>query len=99
MGAVRWQRTTDRNGGIVIMENDTAYQISAASVRFGPGVTREVGLDLNDLGARRTLVLIDPVLRALPVGQVVVEALQAAHVSFEVFDRIAVEPTDHSFLE
>jgi hydroxyacid-oxoacid transhydrogenase len=80
-------------------ENETAYQISAASVRFGPGVTREVGMDLYDLGARRTLVLIDPVLRALSVGEVVVEALRAAHVSFEVFDRIAVEPTDHSFLE
>jgi len=81
------------------MENDTAYQISAASVRFGPGVTREVGMDLCDLGARRTLVLIDPALRALPVGEVVVEALRSAHVSFEVFDRIAVEPTDRSFLE
>jgi hydroxyacid-oxoacid transhydrogenase len=83
----------------VITENDTAYQISAASVRFGPGVTREVGMDLCDLGARRTLVLIDPVLRALPVGEVVVEALRAAHLSFEVFDRIAIEPTDRSFLE
>jgi len=62
-------------------------------------VTREVGLDLCDLGARRTLVLIDPALRALSVGEVVVEALQAAHVSFEIFDRIEVEPTDRSFLE
>src|SRR5579884_3148167 len=83
----------------MIMENDTAYQISAANVRFGPGVTREVGMDLGDLGARRTLVLIDPVLRTLPVGEAVVESLRAAHVSFEVFDRIAVEPTDHSFQE
>src|SRR5437016_10738916 len=99
MGAARRHRTTDRNGGIVITENDTAYQISAASVRFGPGVTREVGMDLCDLAARRTLVLIDPVLRALPVGEVVVEALRAAHISFEIFDRIAVEPTDRSFLE
>ncbi len=81
------------------MENDTAYQISAANVRFGPGVTREVGMDLSDLGARRTLVLIDPALRALSVGEVVIEALRGAHVSFEVFDRIAVEPTDRSFQE
>jgi hydroxyacid-oxoacid transhydrogenase len=84
---------------MMITENDTAYQISAASVRFGPGVTREVGMDLSDLEARRTLVLIDPALRALPVGEDVVEALRAAHVSFEIFDRIAVEPTDRSFLE
>src|SRR5579885_175318 len=99
MGEARRHRTRDRNGGMTIMENDTAYQISAANVRFGPGVTREVGMDLGDLGARRTLVLIDPILRALPVGESVVEALRAAHISFEVFDRIAVEPTDRSFRE
>ncbi|HZT40730.1 MAG TPA: hydroxyacid-oxoacid transhydrogenase [Chthonomonadaceae bacterium] len=81
------------------MEKDTAYQISASNVRFGPGVTQEVGMDLRDLGARRTLVLIDPAVRALPVGEVVAEALQEARVSYEVFDRIAVEPTDSSFQE
>src|SRR5690242_5107605 len=83
----------------MITENDTAYQISTASVRFGSGVTREVGMDLSDLGVRRTLVVIDPILRALSVGEVVVEALRAANISFEVFDRIAVEPTDRSFQE
>lgn len=83
----------------MITEKDTAYQISAANVRFGPGVTREVGMDLRDMGARRTLVLMDPVLRALSVGEVVVKALRAAQVSFEVFDRISVEPTDRSFQE
>ncbi len=81
------------------MEKDIAYQISTANVRFGPGVTREVGMDLRDMGARRTLVLIDPVLRAQSVGETVVEALRAAQISFEVFDRIAVEPTDRSFRE
>jgi hydroxyacid-oxoacid transhydrogenase len=94
-----WIGMMDRNGGLLSMENDTAYQISAANVRFGPGVTREVGMDLGDLGARRTLALIDPAVRALPVGEAVVEALRASHISFEVFDRIAVEPTDRSFRE
>src|SRR5438105_3826121 len=78
-------------------EHDTAFQVSAASVRFGTGVTREVGMDLRDMGARRALVLVDPVLRRLPAGEVVTESLREAGVSFEVFDRIAVEPTDRSF--
>src|SRR2546423_1065561 len=80
-------------------QHDTAFQISAANVRFGPGVTREVGMDLRDLGARRTLVLMDPALRSLPVGETVVEALREAAIEFELFDRIAVEPTDRSFAE
>ncbi len=80
-------------------ERDTAYQVSASNVRFGPGVTREVGMDLRDMGARRTLVLIDPALRGLPPGEAVRQALREAGVSFEVFDRISVEPTDRSFAE
>src|SRR5438067_2666668 len=78
---------------------DTAFQISASNVRFGPGVTREVGMDLRDLGARRTLVLIDPALRALPPGETVTAALREARCDFDVFDRIEVEPTDRSFGE
>ena len=33
------------------MEFDTAFQMAASNIRFGPGITREVGLDLNDLQA------------------------------------------------
>ncbi|TPW11162.1 MAG: hypothetical protein FD129_1733 [bacterium] len=50
-------------------EFDTAFQMAASNVRFGPGITAEVGEDLLSLGARRTLVVIDPRLRALPTGQ------------------------------
>ncbi len=76
---------------------DTAFQISAANVRFGTGITHEIGSDLVDLRARRTLVLLDPNLRGLAPGEVVVASLRAAGIEFEVFDRIAVEPTDRSF--
>ncbi len=78
---------------------DTAYQISAANVRFGRGITREVGMDLRDMGLRRTLLVLDPVLRDLPTGQTVVAALREAGIGFEVFDRVSVEPTDRSFAE
>lgn len=54
-------------------------------------------MDLRDLGVRRTLVLIDPALRHLPPGETLVEALREAGVSFDIFDRISVEPTDASF--
>ena len=60
-------------------------------------MTREVGLDLQDLGARRTLLMMDPALVDLATGQTVIESLQRANIDFELFDRIVVEPTDQSF--
>ena len=77
--------------------NDTAFQMAASNIRFGQRVTREVGMDLQDLQARRTLLVIDPALRDLPVGHAVRESLQSAGIAFDVFDEISVEPTDHSF--
>jgi hydroxyacid-oxoacid transhydrogenase len=69
---------------------DSAFQISTSNLRFGPGTTREVGMDLEDLGARRALLVIDPRLKRLPTGDVVLSALKASRVDFEVFDAVEV---------
>ena len=73
--------------------------MAVSSIRFGIGVTREVGMDLADLGARRVLVLTDPTIRHLPPLGSVLEALDAAAISSAVYDRVRVEPTDESFLD
>jgi hydroxyacid-oxoacid transhydrogenase len=79
--------------------HDTAFQFSAANIRFGAGITREVGDDLIDLAARRTMVVIDPVLRDSSTGETVLASLKAARIDFAVFDDVVVEPTDASFQE
>jgi hydroxyacid-oxoacid transhydrogenase len=79
--------------------HDTAFQFAAANIRFGAGITREVGDDLVDLGAKRTMVVVDPVLRDSQTGETVISSLKAANIDFEVFDRVIVEPTDASFQE
>jgi hydroxyacid-oxoacid transhydrogenase len=77
--------------------HDTAFQFAAANIRFGSGITGEVGEDLNDLGARRTMVVIDPAVRDSSTGETVLASLKAARVDFEVYDQVVVEPTDASF--
>jgi hydroxyacid-oxoacid transhydrogenase len=78
---------------------DTAFQVSMSNLRFGAGATREIGMDLEDMGLRRTLLVIDPRLVDLPTGDVVLAAMRAARVDFEIFDAVEVEPTDRSFQE
>jgi hydroxyacid-oxoacid transhydrogenase len=79
--------------------NDTAFDIAAASIRFGAGVTREVGCDLADLGVRNVLVVTDPVMARLPPVQTVLESLAAEGLRVVLYDRVRVEPTDESFQE
>jgi len=39
---------------------------------------------------------VDPYMATLPPMKAVVESLTKAHIQFEVFDRVSVEPTDAS---
>ena len=81
------------------MKNEIAFEMAASSIRFGPGVTREVGLDLADSGARRALVITDPVVARLAPVHTVLESLESAGIQFTLYDRVRVEPTDESFLD
>ena len=79
------------------MQHEYAFEMAASNLRFGAGVTREVGQDLVDLGVRRALVVSDAVVARLPPMQAVLESLEAAGVEAIVYDRVRVEPTDISF--
>lgn len=76
---------------------DTAFEMAASSVRFGSGVTREVGFDLVDLGVKHVLVLTDSALSQLSPTQTVAESLEANKIRFTIYDGVRVEPTDESF--
>src|SRR4029077_9036562 len=79
------------------MDKDFAFEMAVSSVRFGVGVTREVGMDLKELGATLVLVVTDPIVATLPPAQTVRESLERSGVKSIVYDRVRVEPTDASF--
>jgi hydroxyacid-oxoacid transhydrogenase len=79
------------------MDHEIAFEMAASSVRFGPGVTREVGMDLVDLRVRRALVVTDATVARLAPVQTVLGALDAAGIETVLYDRARVEPTDVSF--
>ena len=70
--------------------------MASSSIRFGPGTTREVGMDLAELGMQRVLVVTDPNLAALPPVARALESLKDNKLSFELFDRVRVEPSYES---
>ena len=81
------------------MTHEYAFEMATSNVRFGHGVTREVGMDLADLGARRVMVVTDPNLAGMAPVATVLESLEAEKVEFSLFDRVHVEPTDASLRE
>ena len=76
---------------------DTAYEIATSNIRFGPGTTKEIGMDIKDRGLKRVMVLTDPNLREQAPVQTALAAIAEAGVEYALFDQVRVEPTDASF--
>ena len=76
---------------------ETAFTIDTSSIKFGPGITREAGYELDRLGASRVMVVTDPQMAGSAAVNTATNSLKQANVDFAVFDRVSVEPTDVSF--
>jgi len=81
------------------MSQEIAFEMATSSIRFGWGVTREIGMDFADLGLRRVLVLTDLWVRRLQPIATVLQSLEDSGVKARLYDRVRVEPTDVSFQE
>ncbi len=81
------------------MQYESAFTMDTSSIKYGPGVSREVGHDMSQWGVRRVLVVTDPYLAGGAAVATVLEGLRKAGLDAVLFDRVRVEPTDASFLE
>ena len=68
--------------------------MACSTVRYGAGVTKEIGMDLKAMKTKKALVMTDKTLAKLPPVATVAESLTANNVNFSVFDNVRVEPTD-----
>ena len=78
---------------------ESAFTMDTSSIKYGPGVTREVGHDMKNLGATRVLVVTDPNLSGSEPVKIACDALRAQGIDVVLFDQARIEPTDHSFKE
>lgn len=70
--------------------------MAASSIRFGPGVTQEVGMDLKNMGSKRVCVVTDRTVDKLEAMRQVREALTREGINFEVYKDVRIEPKDSS---
>ncbi|XP_044540026.1 hydroxyacid-oxoacid transhydrogenase, mitochondrial-like, partial [Gracilinanus agilis] len=73
--------------------------MAVSNIRYGAGVTKEVGMDLQNMGAKNVCLMTDKNLSQLPPVQVVMNSLTKNGINFKVYDNVRVEPTDSSFME
>ena len=81
------------------MSLETAFTMDTSSIKFGKGVTREIGFDMQALGATRVMVVTDPSLEHSHAVKVTVASLQEAGQEAVVYARTQVEPTDASLAD
>ncbi|KAL5013353.1 hypothetical protein ScPMuIL_007623 [Solemya velum] len=77
-------------------QTEYAFEMACSNIRFGEGVTREVGMDCKSLG-HKVCVMTDRNLAKLPPVQTVLESLEVHKVPYKLYDRSRVEPTNESF--
>ncbi|MBK77571.1 MAG: alcohol dehydrogenase [Flavobacteriaceae bacterium] len=81
------------------MKKDYAIQVASSNLRYGIGVTNEVGMDFKDMGVKRVLLITDENLKNLTPVQRSIESLNSESIDFELYTDVRVEPNDLSFIE
>ena len=81
------------------MAFESAFSMDTSSIKYGPGVTREIGWDMEEQGARRVMVVTDPGLSESEAISITLESLGKHSIDAVLFDQASVEPTDVSFKE
>ncbi|XP_012215053.2 probable hydroxyacid-oxoacid transhydrogenase, mitochondrial [Linepithema humile] len=80
----------------VTPNKEYAFEMACSTIRYGIGVTRELGMDIQNMGAKRTCLMTDPNLVNLAPVKVAIDSLSKHGIQFEIYDKVRVEPTEQS---
>ena len=76
-----------------MMNRENVLAMSSANIKFGFGATQEVGFDMQELGARRVMVVTDRRIAELEPMGIVLESLERAGIEAVIYRDVRIEPT------
>ncbi len=79
------------------MTLENVFTMDTSSIKYGPGVTCEVGYDMKALGARKVMLVTDSSLSNSKPVSITLEALRSQKIDSVLYDGVRIEPTDISF--
>ena len=81
------------------MTLESVVRMDAVPIKFGSGATREVGVDMKDLGVSRVMVVTDSNLADTETVKITMEVLQEEGLDAVLYSNVRIEPTDISMKE
>lgn len=73
--------------------------MASSTIRYGKGVTKEIGMDMVNMKAKHVCVMTDPYLVNLEPVKATINSLTSNGVKFDVFDKVRVEPTEGRYVQ
>uniref|UniRef100_A0A7E4W154 hydroxyacid-oxoacid transhydrogenase n=1 Tax=Panagrellus redivivus TaxID=6233 RepID=A0A7E4W154_PANRE len=81
------------NSGASDKLGDYAFEMINSTLRFGKGVTAEIGYDVQNFGAKKPLIITDPNIAKTRAFKEVANSLTKLGIQFEVFTDVRCEPS------
>ena len=81
---------TDNQSKSLESITETAFTMDTSSIKYGPGITSEVGYEMARLGCKNVLIVTDPNLVEMPVVKISLDSLQSEGLEVSIFNQVKV---------